>query len=94
MVDWKICIDSPQQRALKLCGGSLTESDGNGYGSGYGYSAAGAGGHPRVVERAGGGDGDSFDYGNCFGNGYGSGYGYSDGAGGGRGGGGGSSTKW
>lgn len=28
MVDWKICIDSPQKRALDLCFGSLTEGDG------------------------------------------------------------------
>jgi hypothetical protein len=49
MVDWKIYIDSPQERALHPCGGSLTEGDGysdsdgngDGYGcgSGYGYSA-------------------------------------------------------
>jgi hypothetical protein len=32
MVDWKFYIDSPQQRALDLCEGSLTEGDGWGYG--------------------------------------------------------------
>ena len=54
MVDWKLYIDSPQKRALDLCGGSLTEGDGytdgdgrggykgsvrgEGEGCGYGYS--------------------------------------------------------
>ena len=37
MVDWKICIDSPQKRALDLCGGSLTGGDGYGDGGGYSY---------------------------------------------------------
>ena len=46
MVDWKFYIDSPQQRALYACRGSLTEGcgagdgqatgDGGGYGDGYG----------------------------------------------------------
>ena len=38
MVDWKIYIDSPQDLALNLCGGSLTEGDGYGSGWGCGYS--------------------------------------------------------
>ena len=52
MVDWKIYIDSPQQRAIKLCHGSLTEGEGlgdgwgsdfgAGYGDGYGYGYGGS----------------------------------------------------
>ena len=52
MVDWKLYIDSPQERALKLCYGSLTEGNGNGYGNdtgkgyfnGYGTGWGGGGG--------------------------------------------------
>ena len=80
MVDWKICIDTPQQRALDLCGGSLTKGDGYG-------------GHPRALRRGGGygwGDGgwgcsDGDGYGTGTGDGHSGGYGCGDG---------GSATKW
>ena len=52
MVDWKLYIDSPQQRALDLCRGSLTK--GSGYG-GYGYSDGAGGGR-------GGGGGSSTEW--------------------------------
>ena len=68
MVDWKFYIDSPQQRALDLCGGSLTE------GNGYSSLAPGFAG--------GWGNGYSYDYGaedgDGYGFGYGAGYGYGD----------------
>ena len=41
MVDWKFYIDSPQQRALYACRGSLTEGYGYGYGYGAGYADGG-----------------------------------------------------
>ena len=75
MVDWKFYIDSPQQRALDLCGGSLTEGDGRGcgncvgggvykLGAGYGLGDGSGGGgsrdgHGPLAHR--GGDGVSAD---------------------------------
>lgn len=55
-MNWKLCIDSLQQRALKLCRGSMDEGDGFGYGSGYG-------------DVNGNGWGDGNRYGNGWGNG-------------------------
>jgi hypothetical protein len=63
MVDWKLYIDSPQKRALDLCGGSFDKGDGGaswmisgvGVGSGNGY-----GSNRRPGDGFGGG---GFDYG-------------------------------
>jgi hypothetical protein len=68
MVDWKIYIDSPLVRALDLCGGSLTEGDGDGCGSGWRL------GNGRGIDYRDGGYSD----------GWGDGDGYSNGRGGGR----------
>ena len=38
MVDWKFYIDSPQKRALDLCGGNFEDGDGYGDGDGDGWS--------------------------------------------------------
>ena len=57
MVDWKFYIDSPQERALHSCGGSLTE--GWGWGDGDGY-------YNGPHDSDGYGDG----YGNGYGDGY------------------------
>ena len=72
MVDWKIYIDSPQQRALDLCRGSLAEDDGYGTNSGWGYSyTAGDGRGNGYGDAVGDGYGyaNGFGYGNCYGNG-------------------------
>ena len=71
MVDWKFCIDSPQQRALRLCKGSLDRGGGKGVGR-YGY-----------VDGGGESDGSEQGYGNGIGGGYGFGedYGYGYGCG-------------
>ena len=74
MVDWKLCIDSPQKRALDLCGGSLTEGDGiiddycdyDGRGSGHGYIN---------------GDGSGLGYSAGWGDGHGDGHGWVNGDG-------------
>ena len=46
-MNWKLCIDSLQQRALALCHGSMDEGNGsgNGYGDGYGYGTPDGGGY-------------------------------------------------
>ena len=82
MVDWKLCIDSPQKRALDLYGGSLTEGSGyvngwagrvprrrpaDGWGDGYGYGDS-AGDDDGEGWGDGFGDGDG--YGNCYGDGW------------------------
>ena len=94
MVDWKLYIDSPQQRALDFCGGSLTEGDGGDHlGSGYGAWINGGGwglGFGYGADN-GGGDGDGYrdGYGDGWGDGGGDGYGDSD-----LDGDGGSATEW
>ena len=55
---WKLYIDSPQEKALKLCRGSYTTGDGIGYGRGAG-------------DGGGGGRGNSDDYGFYDGDGFG-----------------------
>ena len=71
MVDWKIYIDSPQQRALKACKGSLIDGDGRGRGSDFTSESRWGAGY---------GDGYSYRYGSSrdsveAGSGRGSGYG-------------------
>ena len=71
MVDWKLYIDSPQKRALHLCGGSFDEGKGwgDGWGDGWGgdgWSGDGYGDWNDVV-----GDGMGYGYS----------YGYNDGDG-------------
>ena len=88
MVDWKICIDSPQKRVIDFCKGSITGGDGYGDGDGenkYGWvdgSGRGCG--------YGSDEGSSLDFGyrgSIRGDGEGCGYGYSNGRGW-------SSNKW
>ena len=67
-MSWKLYIDSPQQRALDLCGGSLTE--GGGLRGGYGWGGTGDG------WGYGNGRGDGVDN-DC--DGWGVGEGYSEG---------------
>lgn len=73
-MNWKLCIDSPQQRALKLCRGSMDKGDGYGvgYGNVNGYGWGNGNGYGRA---SGGGYGDGYGYGTPDGGGYGSGYG-------------------
>ena len=71
MVDWKLYIDSPQQRALKFCGGSLDRGggvgtnveaggdDGYGWGRGYGWSPSDGSDRSRTYGDASTGDGFS-----------------------------------
>jgi len=78
MVDWKLYIDSPQERALYFCLGSLTKGDGTGA-SIYGYDCGDGMGcvqppADRAVVPAAS---------------YGHGWGYGDGTGDGR-----SAAKW
>ena len=76
-MNWHFYIDSPQQRALHLCKGSLDRGGGKGVGR-YGY-----------VDGGGESDGSEQGYGNGAGGGWGFGYstGHGDGWGGGDGGG-------
>ena len=43
-MNWRFCVDTPEQRALKLCRGSMNagygygDGDGTGYGYGDSYS--------------------------------------------------------
>ena len=73
MVDWKLYIDSPQERALGFFYGSLTENDG--YGDGWGWiDGDGKGINSPYCHEAdtniGHGDGYGNDYGNGWGNGW------------------------
>ena len=82
MVSWKLYIDSPQQRALDFCRGSLAAGDG--YGSGPLWEAAWQGACA---------DGDGLGYGYSLGYGWGDGSGKSYGRGYGTSAGNGSSAK-
>ena len=75
MVDWKLYIDSPQERALKLCHGSLTERDGVGFGygvpcgDGFGYGNCYGGRYGRGEGGSASADGAGVDYSTSYGNG-------------------------
>jgi len=53
-MNWRFCVDTPEQRALKLCSGSMNAGDGDGHGVGDGY---------------GDGDGYGYGYGDRLGKG-------------------------
>ena len=66
-MNWRICIDSPQKRALDLCSGTMNKGRGSGYDWNYG---SGSGVRPAR------GFGDGVGSGTGFGDGVGSGSGY------------------
>ena len=82
MVDWKLYIDSPLERSLVLCHGSLTEGSGigggylycgdDGCGWGYGYGTSNGWGRGCGYDFGYGtsrdnGLADCEDYGDCHG---------------------------
>jgi hypothetical protein len=70
-MSWKLYIDSPQQKALDLCGGSLTEGGGyvnGGVGDGMGYGNGSGGGVDNDCD--GNGNGCGRGYGGAAGDGW------------------------
>jgi hypothetical protein len=65
-MNWKLCIDTPEQKALDLCYGSMKMGPGYGDGSGYGDGYGDGFGSGDV---GGDGDGDGDYYGGLHGNG-------------------------
>jgi len=74
-MNWKLCVDSHEQRALKVCGGSIDEDDGygDGYGDGWGAGGFHAWGSVNPMTAGyisynnpgdGHGNGCDYDYGN------------------------------
>jgi len=54
-MNWKLCVDGPECRALDLCRGSMDEGDGcgngcgNGAGCGLGYGTVNGDGYSTTV---------------------------------------------
>jgi len=57
-MNWRFCVDTPEQRALKLCRGSMNEGAGWGDGTSWGYGGGDCWGYGD-----GGGNGSDINYG-------------------------------